>query len=83
MATSRFEDLSIEVEPAASADEAAAIAIAIQQLLAERQEAQTADEATVDPWLRAGRFESVRAFPGRPSPNAPRDPWVAMGRSRR
>ncbi len=84
MATShsdRDRQRSVDISPTASEDEAAAIMVAIEQVLTE---SDTTDEPdTFDPWIRALRFESVADFRGRPSPDAPSDPWIAMGRNRR
>lgn len=76
-------DRDVVVSPTASDDEAAAIIAAIELAFADEEAGDDAEEKIVDPWIRAGRFEAIRSFRGRPSPDAPRDPWMAMGRVRR
>lgn len=84
MATSRSDRRpAVDIEPVAGPEEAAAIVAAIGHALAEAEADAVEDEPSVDPWLRAGRFEAVSGFPGRAHPDAHPDPWVAMGRSYR
>ena len=59
----------IEVrQSAASPEEAAAIAAAIEQFLRDTAPAPAAATETIDPWLRAGLFEGVGRDPDSPSP---------------
>jgi hypothetical protein len=59
----------IEVrQSAASSEEAAAIAAAIQQFLHETAPAPVAAETAINPWLRASLMESTGRDPLSPSP---------------
>ena len=59
----------IEVrQSAASPEEAAAIAAAIEQFLRDTAPAPSTDGERLDPWLRAGLFEGVGLDPEAPSP---------------
>lgn len=85
METFRSEavERDVHISPQATEDEAAAIVAAVELAFADELAGDDAEEKAVDPWIRAGRFDAIRAFPGRPSPDAPRDPWLAMTRVRR
>ena len=52
----------------ASAEEAAAIAAAIEQFLRDTAPPPAPTAATTDPWLRAGLFEGTGRHPEAPSP---------------
>lgn len=85
MATFRFEatDRAVSVSPSANEEEAAAIVAALDLALGAEGSTGSDERESTDPWLRAARFEAVRGAPYRPHPDAPHDPWVAMGRNRR
>ncbi len=55
-------------QSAASPEEAAAIAAAIQQFLRDTAPPPAASEQTLDPWLRAGLMEGTGRDPLHPSP---------------
>ena len=59
---------------AASPEEAAAIAAAIEQFLRDTAP-PAATEARVSPWLRAGLFEGTKRAPAGPSPWGDGHPW--------
>ena len=66
----------IEVrQSAASPEEAAAIAAAIEQFLRDTAPAPVAGRAAIDSWLRAGLFEGVGRDPDEPSPWGDPHPW--------
>jgi hypothetical protein len=68
----------IEVrQSAASPEEAAAIAAAIEQFLRDTAPAPAARTEAIDPWLRAGLFEGVGRDPDEPSPWGDPHPWGA------
>ncbi|HEX8648827.1 MAG TPA: hypothetical protein VF715_18160 [Thermoleophilaceae bacterium] len=68
----------IEVrQSAASPEEAAAIAAAIEQFLRDTAPAPAAEPERIDPWLRAGLFEGVGRDPDEPSPWGDPHPWGA------
>jgi len=81
METSRFE---LDVPDAASADEAAAIAVAIGAHLSDRERAVAAGESTEGwrdrQWRFAGRIEGTSRRTVRVPMDAPTDPWAAAGR---
>jgi hypothetical protein len=62
-------------QTAASPEEAAAIAAAIEQFLHDTAPPPAPAEARVNPWLRAGLFEGVGRCPDDPSPWGDPDPW--------
>ena len=63
-------------QSAASPEEAAAIAAAIEQFLRDTAPAPTAAPEAMDPWLRAGLFEGVGRDPDEPSPWGNPHPWA-------
>ncbi len=66
----------IEVaQAAASPEEAAAIAAALEQFLRETAPAPAPAETAVSPWLRAGLFENAGLDPDGPSPWGDQEPW--------
>ena len=68
----------IEVrQAAASPEEAAAIAAAIEQFLRDTAPAPTAGAARANPWLRAALFEGTGRDPAGPSPWGDPEPWGA------
>ena len=62
-------------QSAASPEEAAAIAAAIEQFLRDTAPAPAAGPEPVDPWLRAALFEGVGRDPDAPSPWGDPHPW--------
>jgi hypothetical protein len=62
-------------QSAASPEEAAAIAAALEQFLHETAPAPAADDTAVNPWLRAGLFENAGLDPDGPSPWGDQEPW--------
>ncbi len=78
----------LRLPPDAEPAEAAAIAAAVEALLAEEARAAVDGAAADDPWQGrryafAGRLAKVNAAPGRVPDGAPADPWSAAGRSGR
>ncbi len=68
----------IEVrQSAASPEEAAAIAAAIEQFLRDTAPTPSAEPERADPWLRAGLFEGVGLDPAGPGPWGESHPWPA------
>jgi len=66
----------IEVHPAAaSPEEAAAIAAAIEQFLRDTAPPPVGAGARISPWLRAGLFEGARRDPAGPSPWGDPEAW--------
>ena len=66
----------IEVrQSAASPEEAAAIAAAIEQFLRDTAPSPAAEPERVDPWLRAALFEGVGRDPDAPGPWGDPHPW--------
>ena len=66
----------IEVkQAAASPDEAAAIAAAIEQFLRDTAPPPTPAGSQMSPWLRAALFEGVGLNPAAPSPWGDPEPW--------
>jgi hypothetical protein len=65
----------LEVRQAASPEEAAAIAAAIEQFMRDTAPAPEAPAARIDPWLRAGLFEGTKRAAGERSPWGDPDPW--------
>jgi len=66
----------IELSPGvASAEEAAAIAAAIEQFLRDTAPPPAAPGPRVSPWLRAGLFEGTRRDPAGPSPWGDSERW--------
>ena len=63
-------------QSAASPEEAAAIAAAIEQFLRDTAPAPAPEGDALDPWMRAGLFEGVGLDPEGPSPWA--DPRAAL-----
>ena len=59
----------------ASAEEAAAIAAAIEQFLRDTVPAPAPEERRLNPWLRAGLFENAKLDPAGPSPWGDPEPW--------
>ena len=81
-------DLSLQLQPEADPDEAAAITAAVEQWLA--AEARAADDREQDAraWAGrrfafAGRLEKLTGAPARVPEAAPTDPWTAAGRTDR
>lgn len=62
-------------QSAASPEEAAAIAAALEQFLRETAPAPTSASVAVNPWLRAGLFENAGLDPAGPSPWGDQEPW--------
>ena len=62
-------------QSAASPEEAAAIAAAIEQFLHDTAPPPARAETRVNPWMRAGLFEGVGRAAGDPSPWGEPDPW--------
>ena len=60
---------------AASPEEAAAIAAALEQFLRDTAPAPAPPATGISPWLRAGMYESVGLDPAGPSPWADAEPW--------
>jgi hypothetical protein len=68
----------IEVkQTAASPEEAAAIAAAIEQFLRDTAPPPVSDTSRVNPWERAALFEGVGLAAESPSPWGDPDPWGA------
>jgi hypothetical protein len=68
----------IELEGgAASPEEAAAIAAAIEQFLRDTAPPPAPAGGRISPWLRAGLFEATGRPAGAPSPWGDPDPWGA------
>jgi hypothetical protein len=65
----------IELSGAASPEEAAAIAAAIEQFLRDTAPPPAAAAARVSPWLRAGLFEATKRDPAGLSPWGDRERW--------
>ena len=65
----------IEVRGPASAEEAAAIAAAIEQFLRDTAPPPAAAGARVSQWLRAGLFEATKRDPAGLSPWGDREGW--------
>ena len=66
----------IEVRQAASPEEAAAIAAAIEQFLRDTAPAPgPPSSAAMNPWLRAGLFENAGLDPNGPTPWGDPEPW--------
>jgi hypothetical protein len=65
---------------AASPEEAAAIAAAIEQFLRDTAPAPSRAGERVNPWLRAALFEGARREPDEPSPWGDPIPWGATER---
>lgn len=66
----------IEIAPsAASPEEAAAIAAALEQFLRDTAPAPAPAEIAVNPWLRAGLYENAGLDPRGPSPWGDEVPW--------
>jgi hypothetical protein len=61
--------------PAASPEEAAAIAAAIEQFLRDTAAAPGRSGRRESPWLRAGLFAGVGLDPAGPSPWGDAEPW--------
>jgi hypothetical protein len=66
----------IEVrQSAASPEEAAAIAAAIEQFLRDTAPAPATDGPRLSAWLRAGMYENAGLDPAGPSPWGDGEPW--------
>jgi hypothetical protein len=66
----------IEVrQAAASPEEAAAIAAAIEQFLRDTAPPAVASAERINPWLRASLFENAGLDPAGPSPWGDPEPW--------
>jgi hypothetical protein len=66
----------IEVrQTAATPEEAAAIAAAIEQFLRDTAPPPAPAERTLSPWLRAGLFQARQLEPAGPSPWGDPEPW--------
>ena len=64
-------------QTAASPEEAAAIAAAIEQFLRDTAPPPATAGVRVNPWTRAARFEGVGLSADSPSPWGDPDPWGA------
>ena len=62
-------------QAAATPEEAAAIAAAIEQFLRDTAPAPVASEPSMSPWLRAGLFEGAGLDPAGRSPWGDAEPW--------
>jgi hypothetical protein len=62
-------------QSAASPEEAAAIAAAIEQFLRDTAPAPQPVERAMNPWLRTGLFENAGLDPDGPSPWGDPEPW--------
>jgi hypothetical protein len=62
-------------QSAASPEEAAAIAAAIEQFLRDTAPAPAAGGPTISPWARAGLLENAGFDPDGPSPWGDPEPW--------
>jgi hypothetical protein len=62
-------------QAAASPEEAAAIAGAIEQFLRDTAPPPLPSEPSMSPWLRAGLFENAGIDPGDQSPWGDPEPW--------
>jgi hypothetical protein len=62
-------------QSAASPEEAAAIAAALEQFLRDTAPAPAPAGTTVNPWLRAGLYENAGLDPSGPSPWGDEVPW--------
>ena len=62
-------------QAAASPEEAAAIAAAIEQFLRDTTPPPAEPEEPMSRWLRAGFFENAGLDPGGPTPWGDREPW--------
>ena len=67
----------IEVQVAASPEEAAAIAAAIERFLRDTAPAPRMSPEGASPWLRAGLYENAGLDPSGPSPWGARRGWGA------
>jgi hypothetical protein len=70
-------------QSAASPEEAAAIAAAIEQFLHDTAPAPAPSGPRTSPWLRAAMFEAVGRAADDPSPWGDPDPWGRGTRDRR
>ena len=62
-------------QAAASPEEAAAIAAAIEQFLRDTAPPPAASGTAMSPWLRAGLFENAQLDPAGPGPWGDPEPW--------
>ena len=62
-------------QAAASPEEAAAIAAAIEQFLRDTAPPPVAAGPGMSPWLRAGLFENAQLDPAGPTPWGDPEPW--------
>jgi len=82
-------DLSIEIPPSATAEEAAAIVAAVGAHVRDREAAAAAAAASAEPFWDddrfafAGRIEQLQGRSVRVPADAPRDAWAASGRTDR
>ena len=84
-ASTRRRARGIEIrQAAASPEEAAAIAAAMEQFLRDTAPAPAADGQKISPWLRAALFENA-GLAGRrgPSPWGDPEPWGPLGSAAR
>jgi hypothetical protein len=65
----------IEVRQAASPEEAAAIAAAIEQFMRDTAPPPAAPESRMSPWLRAGLYAGTGRDPAGPSPWGEPERW--------
>lgn len=65
----------IEMRPAASLEEAAAIAAAIERFLRDTAPAPAPNGFPTSPWLRAGMYENAGLDPAGPGPWGDPEPW--------
>ncbi|WP_435154415.1 acc operon protein [Haladaptatus sp. DFWS20] len=86
MATSRSEDVKLSIPANASAEEAAAIAAAINAHLQDQRAAAEADDEpdwNGQRWQFAGKVAQLQNRNVRVPRDAPTDPWSAAGRTTR
>ena len=62
-------------QSAASPEEAAAIAAAIEQFLRDTAQPPLSAEPSMSPWLRTGLFENAGLDPAGPAPWGDPEPW--------
>ena len=68
----------IEVRQAASPEEAAAIAAAIEQFIRDTAPPPSPAGARTSPWLRAGLYAGTGRDPAGPSPWGDRESWGTL-----
>jgi len=68
----------IELRQAASPEEAAAIAAAIEQFMRDTAPPPAPSAPSISPWLRAGLFEGAKRSSAEPSPWGDPVPWGSV-----